>query len=480
MLKIYNTLTKKKDEFKPLHPPFVGMYVCGPTVYDDPHLGHAKSYVAFDVMVRFLRARGHKVRYVQNITDVGHLLGDEQEGEDRVLRRARLEKLEPVEIAQKYEYHYFRDLDRLNCLRPDISCRATGHIPEMIELVQKLVQKGFAYETDGNVYFDISKFPEYGKLSGRRIEDLIEGARVKVAKDKKHPADFALWKKSDPEHLMQWNSPWGKGFPGWHLECSVMAMKYLGESIDIHGGGLDNQFPHHECEIAQSEAATGKPFVKYWLHNNMVTVGGQKMSKSLGNHITLSALFEKYDPMVVRFFVLQGHYRSAQDFSDEALDAARKGFERLSRSVVAVRELLGLDAKEVDKIGGKWASHRDKFFDFMDDDFNTSGAITVLFDMVRDISAKGEELASIGENQEEELISANKLFRILGEDILGLKFEAEKGGDLEKDLIDLLIQLRKEFRDRKEWDLADEIRNRLEEIGIVLEDGKDSTRWTKK
>ena len=277
-LHVYNTLSRKKEPFIPLQAPFVGMYVCGPTVYDDPHLGHAKSYVSFDVIFRFLKERGYKVRYVQNITDVGHLLGDNQDGEDRVLKKARLEKLEPIEIAQKYENHFFRDMDRLNCLRPDISCRATGHLPEMIELVEILLEKGFAYEVDGNVYFDVSKFPEYGKLSGRRVEELMEGVRVDVAKDKRNPTDFALWKKADPGHLMQWNSPWGRGFPGWHLECSVMSMKYLGESIDIHGGGLDNQFPHHECEIAQSEAATGHPYVKYWLHNNMVTVDFEQVT----------------------------------------------------------------------------------------------------------------------------------------------------------------------------------------------------------
>ncbi|MBN2031066.1 cysteine--tRNA ligase [bacterium] len=482
MLKIYNTLTRKKEKFVPLHPPFVGMYVCGPTVYDDPHLGHAKTYISFDVIVRFLRESGYHVRYIQNITDVGHLLGDEQEGEDRILKRAKIEKLEPAEIAYKYEVAYFRDMDLLNCLRPDISCRATGHVPEMIELVEKLIKKGYGYEVGGNVYFDVSRFKGYGKLSGRRVEELVKGSRVKVAEDKRHPADFALWKKADPQHLMQWPSPWGRGFPGWHLECSVMGMKYLGDSIDIHGGGLDNQFPHHECEIAQSEAATGKPFVKYWLHNNMLTIDGQKMSKSLGNHVTLAELFQKYDPMIVRFFVLQGHYRSPQDFSDKALDAARSGFERLKNTVLGLRRLL-IDEIEMPKQmkEEKWNQHQKKFYHFMNDDFNTSGAISVLFDIVKDItSTDGSGFVVWGPNPKEELNQANALFKHLGEDILGLKFEEEANQELEDDLIQLLIQQRERFRKQKEWEKADEIRDSLEKIGIILEDGKEGTKYIKK
>jgi cysteinyl-tRNA synthetase len=451
MLMVYNTLTKKKEPFVPIHPPFVGMYVCGPTVYDDPHLGHAKSYISFDVIFRFLRAERFKVRYVQNITDVGHLLGEGDEGEDRVLKRARVEKLEPMEIAQKYENHYFRDMDLMNCLRPDISCRASGHIPEMIELVDILLKKGYAYEVHGNVYFHIPKFKEYGKLSGRRIEDLFEGARVQVAEGKKHPADFALWKKADAEHIMQWSSPWGKGYPGWHLECSVMSMKYLGESVDIHGGGIDNQFPHHECEIAQSEAASGKPFVKYWLHNNMVTVDGQKMSKSLGNFTTLQELFVKYDPMTVRFFILQGHYRSPQDFSDSALEAAEKGFQRLSNAVVSLQDRIQEKSGEEGPFEGEWSDIKNRFFQFMEDDFNTSGAIAVLFDLVKRVSDLSEEKA---------IVSAQRLFTYLGEDILGLHFgllpQPLKGSNLENDLMNLLIDLRREFRERKEWERADQ------------------------
>lgn len=475
MFNIYNTLTRKKEPFEPIHPPFVGMYVCGPTVYDDPHLGHAKSYVSFDVIVRFLRASGYKVRYVQNITDVGHLLGDNQEGEDRILKKARIEHLEPIEVAQKYENSYFRSMDRLNNLRPDISSRATGHIPEMIEFVQVLLDKGFAYKgKDGSVYFDISKFPDYGKLSGRKIEDLQEGVRKASAAGKRHFADFALWKKADQTHLMQWNSPWGRGFPGWHLECSVMSMKYLGDRVDIHGGGLDNQFPHHECEIAQSEAVTGRPFVKYWLHNNMVTVDGQKMSKSLGNFITLDDLFEKFPPMTVRFFILQGHYRSPQDFSDQALEAAGKGFDRLIRAVQDLRSRIDPSAAPPESFTPPWDGFRDRFFEFMNDDFNTSGAITVLFDLAKHAQ---ENLAGLSGSDPEQ---AGRLFSFLGEDMLGFQFEAQtQGSNAEDELIRYLIRLRETFRTNKQWDLADGIRNALSGMGIQLEDGEQGTTWRK-
>ncbi|HET6272538.1 MAG TPA: cysteine--tRNA ligase, partial [Bacteroidota bacterium] len=286
-LRIYNTLTRRKEEFKPLHEGHVNLYVCGPTVYGDSHLGHAKSYISFDVVVRYLRYLGYRVLYVQNITDVGHLLGDANDGEDRLLKQSRLEQKHPMQVAETYTRSFFEDMDALNVLRPDISPRATGHITEQIQIIQQLMQKSLAYEANGSVYFDVQKFPEYGKLSGRRVDEMEAGARVEVKSEKRHPADFALWKKAEPEHIMRWPSPWGDGFPGWHVECSAMSMKYLGESFDIHGGGLENQFPHHECEIAQSEGATGKPFVKYWLHNNMVTVNGQKMGKSLGNFTTL-------------------------------------------------------------------------------------------------------------------------------------------------------------------------------------------------
>jgi len=484
MLYVYNTLSRKKEKFKSQKPPFVSMYVCGPTVYDDPHLGHAKSYVSFDVIARFLRAEGYTLRYVQNITDVGHLLGDNDNGEDRVQKRARIEKLEPIEIAQKYENHFFRAMDKLNCLRPDISCRASGHIPEMIELVERLIERGYAYAVDGNVYFEISKFKEYGKLSGRKVEDLIEGSRIKVAEEKRHPADFALWKRADALHLMQWPSPWGRGYPGWHLECSVMSMKYLGDTIDIHGGGIDNQFPHHECEIAQSEAATGKPFVKYWLHNNMVTRDGQKMSKSLGNHMTLSELFEKYDPMTVRFFVLQGHYRSPQDFSDDALDAARKGFEKLSRTVGALKDRFKYAQEHRLLVKDKYDGYINRFMKYMGDDFNTAGAISVLFELSNTVNEKEHLLDSEVNPKKQELAEVIRVFEKCGENILGLKFETERHDSqshegLEPSLIQILIDLREQFRKEKNWAKSDEIRDKLSELGIVLEDGKNGTKWKK-
>jgi len=472
MLKIYNTLTKTKEKFVPLNPPFVGIYVCGPTVYDDPHLGHAKSYVSFDVVIRFLRASGYKVRYVQNITDVGHLLG-EDEGEDRVQKKARLEKLEPVEIAQKYERIYFNYMDLLNCLRPDISCRATGHIPEMIDIVKILLDKGFAYQTDGNVYFDISKFKEYGKLTGRKVEELLHGTRVQTADDKRHAADFALWKKADDLHIMKWNSPWGEGYPGWHLECSVMSMKYIGPTLDIHGGGLDNQFPHHECEIAQSEAATGEQFVRYWMHNNMVSVEDQKMSKSLGNSITIEDLIENYDPMTVRFFILQGHYRSPQVFSKEALNAAQKGYQRLLRNIEKIRSLLDKRDKEIE-LQGEWKEYKERFFKVMENDFNTAEAISVLFDLNKHVNEKIAD-SSITDT---ELACADQLFSLLSEDILGLTYESDKqqNGN-EAELMDLIIDLRNTFRSQKNWEAADQIRDGLEKIGILLEDTKDGTSW---
>jgi cysteinyl-tRNA synthetase len=507
MLKIFNTMSRKKVSFEPIHPPFVGMYVCGPTVYDDPHLGHAKSYISFDVMVRFLRFLGYRVRYVQNITDVGHLLDEEQGGEDRIIKRARLEKLEPIEVAQKYERRFFKDMDSVNNLRPDISCRASGHIPDMVSLVKTLIQKGYGYEAEGNVYFDVSKFGEYGKLTGRRVEDLMEGVRVNVAEGKRQAADFALWKKAEPGHIMQWDSPWSRGYPGWHLECSVMAMKYIGESVDIHGGGLDNQFPHHECEIAQSEAATGKPFVKYWIHNNMVTLNGQKMSKSLGNHITLQELFQTFSPMTVRFFVLQGHYRSPQDFSDKALEGAGRGFERLAGTVAIIRSVLKdefdihQNPVKLDKLTGRWKEHRQQFDKYMNDDFNTAGAISVLFDVVKSISAAGasvgdcppeksvsdmdpESLSVWKRKGKQELLSADTIFRDLGEGVLGLSFEEKapprETRKIEADLMDLIILLRRKARESKDFKTADQIRESLSNLGIELQDGREGTRWIKK
>jgi len=475
-LEVYNTLTRRKEKFEPLHPGFVGIYVCGPTVYDHPHIGHAKSYVSFDVIVRFLRYLGYKVRYVQNITDVGHLL---ETGEDRVLKKAKIERLEPMEVVEKYTRSYFEDMDALNVQRPDISPRASGHIPEQIELVKTLLEKGFAYEVNGSVYFEVAKFPEYGKLSGRKVEELIEGYRIDPSPDKKHPADFALWKRAEPEHIMRWPSPWGWGYPGWHIECSVMSTKYLGQPFDIHGGGMDNIFPHHECEIAQSEAAYGVPFVRYWLHNNMVTVEGVKMSKSLGNAIYLKDLFKRYSPMTVRFFILTSHYRSPLDFSDEALSAAERGLERLWNTVREVRERIPFSETGPipQDVADVLASRKARFLAAMEDDFNTPLAIGELFELSREVNTW---LASDRPLSKDALMAIDSLYTELGDTILGIipkKFPEEVRGELEIPLIQLLIELRQEFRKAQDWEKADRIRERLRELGIILEDTPQGTRW---
>ena len=479
-LHLYNTLTRKKEEFIPLHEGYVGMYVCGPTVYGHSHLGHGKSYVAFDVIVRYLRYLGYKVTYVQNITDVGHLLGDTNEGEDRLLKASRLEHKHPMEIAEYYTRSYFEDMDALNVLRPDISPRATGHIVEQIELIKELVAKGLAYEANGSVYFDVEKFHGYGKLSGRTVEELEAGARVEVKSEKRHPADFALWKKAGPEHIMRWPSPWGVGFPGWHIECSAMSMKYLGESFDIHGGGLENQFPHHECEIAQSEGATGKPFVKYWLHNNMVTVGGQKMGKSLGNFTTLKDAFKKWRPEVIRFFILQSHYRGTLDFSDEAVDAAGKGLEKLSNTILGVRDKMKAAGTEGILHAIDLARHRQEFLAAMDDDFNTPQAIAVLFDLSREVN---QTLASETSPDLASLKEIDALYEELAGTVLGLRFsstEASEDARVVDGLMNLIIDLRKDIRAQKMYALSDKIRDALNAMGIVLEDKKDGTRWRRR
>ena len=477
-LKLYNTLTRKKEVFKPLHPGFVGIYVCGPTVYGHAHLGHAKSYISFDVIVRYLRYLGYKVRYVQNITDVGHLVSDADEGEDKIAKQARLEQLEPMEVAERYTRSYFEDMDTLNVLRPDISPRASGHIPEQQELVEELLEKGFAYEKNGNVYFDVQKYKEYGKLSGRKLDELMEGHRIEANPEKKHPADFALWKKADPQHIMQWRSPWGRGYPGWHIECSVMSTKYLGQPFDIHGGGLENVFPHHECEIAQSEAAHGKTFARYWLHNNMVTVNGQKMGKSLGNFITIKEAVKKYAPLAIRFFVLSSHYRSPLDFSDQALDAAQKGVGKIHQNFVrllrAKANLSGSDAAMEEEI----AAYKQKFMDEMNDDFNTPKAIAATFDFMRDVNAW------LDKNQiaEETLHHIIKILEETVGQVLGLlpadyaELEEKGGGGLDA-LMQILIDIRNKLRKEKQFALADEIRDRLKQAGIELKDTPQGTEW---
>jgi len=480
-LKFYNSLTKKKEIFVPFHEGQVNMYVCGPTVYDHPHIGHAKSYVSFDVIVRYLRYLGYKVRYIQNITDVGHLTDNADAGEDKILKRAQKERLEPMELVEIYTRSYFEDMDALDNLRPDISPRATAHIPEQIELVEKLIEKGFAYASNGSVYFDVQKFSEYGKLSGRKQEELEAGARIEINPEKRHPSDFALWKKVEPGHIMRWKSPWGEGFPGWHLECSAMSMKYLGTTLDIHGGGLENIFPHHECEIAQSEAANNEPFVRYWLHNNMVTLNGQKMGKSLGNFITLKEAFKKYNPLTVRFFILNSHYRSPLDFGNEALDAADKGLERLHNTIINLRERVNLakDSSVPPEIYNKLEKYKRLFLEAMDEDINTSEAIAVLFDLSKEVNTllnSGQEISK------KCLEDIDSLYQQLGGVILGIipkSFESAQKGEADAldNVMRVLIDTRNELRMAKQWQLSDFIRNKLTEIGIALDDKPDSTAW---
>jgi len=485
-LELYNTLTRKRERFEPLQKGRVGIYVCGPTVYGHAHLGHAKSYVSFDVLVRYLRYIGYSVTYVQNITDVGHLTDDADQGEDKVVAAARREKKHPMAVAEYYTRSYFDDMDRLNCVRPDISPRATGHITEQIELVKTLLDKGYAYEVNGSVYFDVSKFSEYGKLSGRKVEEMLAGARVQVSEEKRNPVDFALWKKAEPNHIMQWPSPWGMGYPGWHLECSVMSMKYLGKTIDIHGGGLENQFPHHDCEIAQSEAANGVQFVRYWLHNNMVTVDGQKMGKSLNNFITLKQVFSgsherlmrAYEPLAVRQLVLNSHYRSPLDFSDAALYAAQSGYRKINDTVRSLRRAIaGAPAGDADKdVSRQLDQLKQRFEEAMDDDLNTSVALSVVFEVVRLTNALLEQPAvtagTLGE--------VEGWFDRLAGDVLGVVDKEQSSGADERlfeSVMNILIEQRNQARQRKDFAAADAIRDRLSEAGIVLEDRPEGTRW---
>ena len=488
-LELYNSLTRRKEEFKPLEEGRVGIYVCGPTVYGHAHLGHAKSYVSFDVLVRYLRYLGYSLTYVQNITDVGHLTDDADEGEDKLVVAAKKEKKHPMALAEYYTRSYFEDMDRLNCVRPDISPRATGHIIEQIELVKTLLEKGYAYEVNGSVYFEVAKFPDYGKLSGRNVDDMIAGARVEVSPDKKAPADFALWKKAEPNHIMQWPSPWGAGFPGWHLECSVMSMKYLGKTIDIHGGGLENQFPHHDCEIAQSEAANGVQFVRIWIHNNMITVDSQKMGKSLNNFITLKQAFSGaherltrgYDPLSVRQLILNSHYRSPLDFSDAALFAAQSGYQKITEAVKAVRKRMGTSAQgEADKkAAGQLKKLREKFEAAMNDDLNTSVALSVLFELVRVTQALlKDSKATVGTFN---LVSV--LFDRLGGEVLGIvKTEyPEMRGVGEKrfnQLVDAAVRTRDKARKKGDFEISDSIREELDASGIELRDGPEGTEWS--
>lgn len=477
-LHIYNSLTRKKERFEPNNEGFVGIYVCGPTVYGDPHLGHAKSYVSFDVVVRYFRYLGYKVRYVQNITDVGHLTDDADQGEDKLEKQAKIEKLEPMEIAEKYTYNYFRDMDKLGVQRPDISPRATGHIPEQIEMVSKLLEEGHAYEVDGNVYFDVSSDKEYGKLSGRDVEEQETGTRIETASDKRDPKDFALWKKAGDDHIMKWNSPWGWGYPGWHLECSVMSTKYLGHNFDIHGGGLDNIFPHHECEIAQSECAYHESFANYWMHNNMVTLNGQKMGKSLGNAISLDEFFRgdhellsrKWDPQVIRFFLLQSHYRSTTDFTEEALGSAEQGLDNLQD---IIRLIENTEAGDADPFDVKDLA--DELKERMNDDFNTAQAIALLFEQLKALR-KQINSGHVPAN----LDDVKALLENFVDSVLGIwpeKEEASASDNKTEDLIELLIDLRAEARQAKNFEQADKIRDELKELGIELMDNPDGTTF---
>lgn len=482
---IYNTLSRKKEEFKPLNPPNVGLYVCGPTVYGEAHLGHARPAITFDLLYRYLKYKGMKVRYVRNITDVGHLETDADEGEDKILKKARIEKLEPMEIAQRYTNNYHYNMDALNVLRPGIEPHASGHIIEQIEMVKKILEAGYAYEVNGSVYFDVLKYNEkhhYGKLSGRVVEDLQANTReLEGQEEKKNSIDFALWKKAAPEHIMKWPSPWSTGFPGWHLECSAMSTKYLGEEFDIHGGGMDLLFPHHECEIAQSTTANGKESVKYWMHNNMITINGQKMGKSLGNFITLNKFFsgehelleKAYAPMTVRFFILQAHYRSTLDFSNEALKASEKGLARLKQAMESIKKIQPSKKSTVDI-----AALQEKCYNAMNDDLNSPILIAHLFDGVKTINALIQGKESINK---EDLKTLVKVYQVFVKDILGLEFEIEKSQDNtqnnEKELIEMLLEIRQNAKKQKDYATADKIRDELGNIGIALKDTKEGATW---
>lgn len=483
-LVVYNTLSRKKEEFEPLNPPFVGMYVCGPTVYGDAHLGHARAALTFDTVFRFLRFLGYKVRYVRNITDVGHLENDSDAGEDKIAKKARLEQLEPMEVAQYYTKRYLDAMDAMNVLRPSIQPTATGHIMEQIDIVKILLEKGYAYESNGSVYFDVNKYNndthKYGILSNRVIDEMIANTReLDGQSEKRNPADFALWKKASPEHIMRWESPWSVGFPGWHLECTAMSRKYLGERFDIHGGGLDLLFPHHESEIAQSVCAFGCEPAKYWLHNNMITIGGQKMGKSLGNFITLNEFFDgkhpkldkAYSPMTIRFFVLQAHYRSTLDFSNEALSAAEKGMKKLFEAQKNIDALPTSDKSSMD-----FSALFDKCIEAMCDDFNTPMVIAHLFEITRLINLVADKKETVTEADKKAL---KENFAIVFNDILGMKNEqADNSMHIVDSLMQVILSLRKEARANKDWAKSDMIRDELAKAGIVIKDGKDGASWT--
>jgi len=494
MLEIYNSLTRFKETFKPLHEGHVGMYVCGPTVYGDAHLGHARPAITFDVLYRYLQHLGYKVRYVRNITDVGHLEHDADEGEDKIAKKARLEQLEPMEVVQYYTNRYHRDMAALNVLPPSIEPHASGHIIEQIAFIQKILDRGYAYVVNGSVYMDVEKYAKdypYGKLSGRNLNDIVTDTReLDGQSEKKHSYDFALWKKASPEHIMHWPSPWSEGFPGWHMECSTMGTKYLGEQFDIHGGGLDLIFPHHEAEIAQSCAALGKESVHYWMHNNMITIAGKKMGKSYNNFITLEQFFsgkhellsKPFGPMVIRFFILQAHYRSTVDFSSEALEAAEKGLQRLQE---AYARLMKLQPSASAMNDGLAAELRTRCQEAMDDDLNTPFVIAALFDSAKAINTIHDGKATICEADLKELREVWKTYAI---DILGLRLgENEMSNDNSQmsnklsafhGAIDLLLGIRLQAKQNKDWATSDKIRNELTALGFQIKDTKDGFEWS--
>ena len=480
---IYNTLTRKKEQFDPINPPFVGLYACGPTVYGDAHLGHARQAITFDVLYRFLMHLNYKVRYVRNITDVGHLENDADEGEDKILMKARLESLEPMEVVQHYMNRYHLNMASLNVLPPSIEPRASGHIIEQQELIGKIMDAGFAYEVNGSVYFDVEAYNAlhpYGQLSGRKIEDLISNTReLDGQSEKKSPLDFALWKKADPAHIMRWPSLWSEGYPGWHLECSAMSTKYLGMQFDIHGGGMDLLFPHHECEIAQNVAGYGKPSVRYWMHNNMITINGQKMGRSLGNFITLDELFagdhkmleQAYGPMTIRFFILQAHYRSTLDFSNEALQAAEKGFMRLMKALGQLELLTSAKSTTLDVAGLSKRCH-----EAMEDDMNTAKLIGHLLSGVPQINklAEGKESITAADLEALKKLYHGYVFSVLG---LTLPESAGQSDEISGKLMELILKLRTEAKENRDFKTADHIRDGLSDLGITIKDRKDGADW---
>ena len=489
MLQIYNTLSRQKEIFRPMHEGHVGMYVCGPTVYGDAHLGHARPAITFDLLYRYLLHLGYKVRYVRNITDVGHLEHDADEGEDKIAKKARLEQLEPMEVVQYFTNRYHRDMELLNVLPPSIEPHASGHIIEQIAFVQKIMDKGYAYVSNGSVYMDVEKYAKdypYGKLSGRNLEDIVTETReLDGQQEKKHSFDFALWKKASPEHIMHWPSPWSEGFPGWHMECSAMGTKYLGEQFDIHGGGMDLMFPHHEAEIAQSCAALGHESVHYWMHNNMITIAGKKMGKSYNNFITLEQFFagkhelleQPFSPMTIRFFILQAHYRSTVDFSNDALVAAEKGLARLTEAYQRLMKIQPISNSQLPSV--EIGNLRERCQEAMDDDLNSPIVISHLFDSARVINTVFDGKGTISESDLNELRAVWKTYAI---DILGLQLDgaqdAAVGLDAYKGAVDMLLNMRLEAKRNKDWGTSDKIRNELTALGFTIKDTKDGFEWS--